>query len=305
MEVALPAQEHASSNEAKPSWQANLSLRCVGGNYGSRLVSTQHHGPLYVQKPFYPEGKDCVHIYPLHPPGGVVSGDTLYIQLRAESKANVVITTPGATRFYKSRDQNLKQDADQSVINKITITDGSCVEWLPMETIVFNGAQAKNNTQVYLDNSAQFIGWEVCCLGLPASEAPFEKGALSQRFELYRQNKPLLIDRLHFSANSPVLNARAGLGGHTVYGTFACAPPVDHLLNESKESLILLTRIREEIEKQALAEKFSITWINKVYLARYLGNNAEEARAGFSSIWQIIRPALTGRVACPPRIWRT
>ena len=305
MEVAIPTLEHANSAENTPSWQAHLSLRCVGGDYGARLVSTEHNGPLYVQKPFYPEGKDCVHIYPLHPPGGVVSGDALHIQLHAESKANVVITTPGATRFYKSRYKNVKQEANQSVINKITIRDGSCVEWLPMETIVFNGAQAKNNTQVYLDNSAHFIGWEVCCLGLPASDAPFEKGALSQRFELYRQNKPLLIDRLHFSADSSVLNARSGLGGHTVYGTFACVPPIDHPLNESTQSQALLTRIREEMATQALAEKFSITWINKVYLARYLGNNAEEARAGFASIWQIIRPALTGREACPPRIWRT
>jgi len=305
MEVTIPTQEHANSSDNKPGWQAYLSLRCVGGDYGARLVSTEHHGPLYVQKPFYPEGKDCVHIYPLHPPGGVVSGDALHIQLRAESKANVVITTPGATRFYKSRYKNLKQDANQSVINKIIINSGSCVEWLPMETIVFNGAQARNNTQVYLDDSAQFIGWEVCCLGLPASDVPFEKGALSQRLELYRQDKPLLIDRLHLCGNSSVLDACAGLGGHTVYGTFACAPPIDHQLNESKQSLILLTRIREEMATQALAEKFSITWVNKVYLARYLGNNAEEARAGFSRIWQIIRPALTGRAACPPRIWRT
>ena len=305
MDVAIPSQAHASSSDKTPRWQAHLSLRCVGGDYGARLVSTEHHGPLYVQKPFYPEGKDCVHIYPLHPPGGVVSGDTLQIQLHAESKANVVITTPGATRFYKSRYKSVKQDANQSVINKITVNDGSCVEWLPMETIVFNGAQAENNTQVYLENSAHFIGWEVCCLGLPASDAPFGKGALSQRFELYREDKPLLIDRLHFSANSPLLSARSGLGGHTVYGTFACVPPIDHPLNESTQSQALLTRIREEMATQALAEKFSITWINKVYLARYLGNNAEEARAGFSSIWHIIRPALTGRTACPPRIWRT
>jgi urease accessory protein len=289
----------------EPTWQATLSLICVGGQYGSRLISAQHQGPLYVQKPFYPEGKDCVHIYPLHPPGGVVSGDDLRIQLHAESQASVLITTPGATRFYKSRYQNSQQLTNQSVINKIKITDNSCVEWLPMETIAFNGAHARSETQVTLDDSSGFMGWEVCCLGLPASHALFESGALSQRFDIYRQNKPLMIDRLNFSADSTLLSARAGLFGNTVYGTFACVPPLEHSLNDVQQSQALLGRIRKLLVKQALAGKFSITWMNKIYVARYLGNNAEEARAGFSGIWQLIRPALVGRQACPPRIWRT
>lgn len=61
--------------------------------------------------------------------------------------------------------------------NRITISGGGCMKWLPIETIVFNGAQARNNTQVYLDNSTQFVGWEAGCLGLPASNTAFEKGA--------------------------------------------------------------------------------------------------------------------------------
>lgn len=298
-------------NKQAPQWQGELSLRCEGRpDQGTRLVNVQHSGPLYVQKPFYPEGRETMHVYPLHPPGGVVSGDELCIHLQAIKQAKVVVTTPGATRFYKSRflDKEKPQQsetADQFVSNHISIQQQSSVEWLPMETITFNGASASALSRIDMDADSSFLGWEVACLGLPASDELFKQGRFRQRFDIVRDHKPLLIDRMQLAAESPLLKARPGLFGHTVYGIFACVPPEAHEILESSHSEMLINEIRESLVQNKLADKISITLINKVYVARYLGDNAEQARVGFVKIWEKIRPAMLGRKICPPRIWRT
>ena len=91
------------------SWRASLSLGFRRTERGSRLVRSEHNGPLYVQKPFYPEGPDCAHVYLLHPPGGMVSGDFLTISAHAEAQSHALITTPGAGRVYRARSDGLLQ----------------------------------------------------------------------------------------------------------------------------------------------------------------------------------------------------
>ncbi|HEY9136115.1 MAG TPA: urease accessory protein UreD [Pseudomonadales bacterium] len=300
-------------------WRACLKLDCAGSEYGTRLLSSTHCGPLYVQKPFYPEGKDLAHIYPLHPPGGVVSGDELSINIVARDRAALLITTPGATRLYRAR-QAVKRTGvaalsathtalDQKLNNHINVTGGSSVEWLPMETIVFNAAQTVAATRVDIDNSSRFLGWEVCCLGLPASNKAFESGRLSQRFEIYQNGKPMLIDKLSLRPHSPLMSAKCGLDNATVSGIFVAGPgEVDNqVMVEHKQAQVedTLAAVREKIALLNLADKLSITYFNGFYLSRYLGHSAEQARKLFVEVWRILRPLLLNRDICPPRIWHT
>ena len=88
--------------EAGPAgWVARLALRFEQRAGRTVLAHRSHEGPLAVQKPFYPEGDVC-HVYLLHPPGGVVGGDRLTIEIEVASDAHAVITTPAAGKFYRS-----------------------------------------------------------------------------------------------------------------------------------------------------------------------------------------------------------
>ena len=74
-------------------WRAELSLGFTaepvvdGPRDGApaapltRLTTRAHRGPLVVQRPFYPEGPGVPHVYLLHPPGGIVGGDSLRVEV--------------------------------------------------------------------------------------------------------------------------------------------------------------------------------------------------------------------------------
>ena len=305
------SEDFISETDEALVWPAFLNMDCSGSVHGSRLMGVSHRGPLYVQKPFYPEGKDCVHIYPLHPPGGVVSGDELKINLVAQDKASVLITTPGATRLYKARKPAAgERSYKQKLSNRIKISDGSSVEWLPMETIVFNESDTVSKTRVDLDDSSVFLGWEVCCLGLPASNKPFESGHLSLSFEIFKNEKPVLVDKLSFSAESPVLTAKNGLDSSVVSGIFVAGPggEMQNSVNDDQAYLSVeevLDSIRNKMVALKAENKFSITYFNGFYLCRYLGSSAEQARELFLEAWRVLRPVLLKRTICPPRIWAT
>ena len=115
-----------------PTWQADIAIRLSHSKYGTRLSHCQHRGPLYIQKPFYPEGKHHAHLYLLHPPAGIVSGDTLTMNLHVDPNAAALMTTPGATVVYKARESNPTQ---RQIIN-LHIANNATLEWLPLETIV-------------------------------------------------------------------------------------------------------------------------------------------------------------------------
>lgn len=278
-------------------WPASLQLQFERTARGTRLMRKRQSGPLYVQRPFYPEGAELAHVYLLHPPGGLVSGDTLHSTLQLSEDAQVLCTTPGAARMYRAR-----QDRQwQRQINTLELAANSTLEWLPQESIVFEGAQASLRTTVDLHESARFIGWEITALGLPASSAPLTSGSLVQRFEISRSQRPLLREQLVLNDQTRELAAaRIGFQHQTVSGLFVCGP----LTARQLQSLALetLQAIRPDNDRPALC---GISRLGEFIAGRYLGSCAQQARNLFTSYWHHLRPLLLQRSACVPAIWFT
>ena len=81
-------------------WHARLSLelRLEAGRCVARF---EHEGPLRILQTLYPEGDAISHNVLVHPPSGLVGGDTLELEVRAGARAHGLVTTPGASRFYR------------------------------------------------------------------------------------------------------------------------------------------------------------------------------------------------------------
>src|SRR5689334_19900796 len=136
------------------SWHANLALDFQLREQKTVLSGKRFDGPLVVQKPLYPEGDAVCHTILVHPPGGIAGGDELVIDIDVEPRANVVLTTPSAARWYRTA----APQASQHVA--IRAGAGSCVEWLPQETILYDGSRSRIDTRVELAADAAFIGWD-------------------------------------------------------------------------------------------------------------------------------------------------
>jgi len=267
-------------------WQARLELAFTQRKGSTVLENNRHTGPLRLQRPLYPEKAVC-HACILHPPGGVVGGDQLVIDAVVKTGAAALITTPGATKFYRSAGEVAVQE------NCLVVSNGGCLEWMPQETIVFPGAKARIATRVDLDSDAGFIGWEILCMGLPACGQPFGSGNLETIVEIHRNRRPIFMDRLRLQGEDD-LNRPAGLRGFSVTATFVvtgCRPD-------------MLPPVRQ-VDKDRPEMRIGITLMDDLLVVRTLGDDSSEVKSLFTSIWAQLRPKLTGRDVCVPRIWET
>lgn len=273
-------------SDASKGWSARLQLEFALRQERTVLARNRHSGPLVVQRPLYPEDGVC-HTCILHPPGGVVGGDRLQIDILAEKETATLITTPGATKFYRSDGRKAIQK------QHLVVGKGAILEWFPQDTILFPGANVEISTRIDLAPDAHFMGWEILCLGMPVNDQRFSSGKLGTSLLIHRHNIPLLIDRLRVG-NAADLNRCSGLRGFPVNATFVATACTAKML-PTLRSLV-------PPEKEAL---YGVTLLDDLLVARYLGHSTFAAQDLFVQLWKGLRPELIGKEACPPRIWAT
>lgn len=282
-EAALDPDSHAAP------WTARLELEVARRAGTARLIRCAHHGPLRVQKALYPEGPDICHAIVLHPPAGIAGGDELAIAASIGEDAHALFTTPGAAKWYRSAGPWARQDL------VLKVSPGATAEWLPQETIVFDGARSAMRTEVMLGAGARFVGWEILCLGRTASGERFERGSLRLATRIVREGRLLWAEQGALEGGSPWLHSAAGFAGCPVSATMlVAAGPVDAGL------LAACRAIGTEADARC-----GITVLPDLLVARWLGHSGEAARDWLTQLWQLLRPALLGREAQRPRIWNT
>ena len=277
-------------SEAIPlrSWRAELALRYERRGGRTVLAERRHDGPLVVQKALYPEGDAVCHSIVVHPPAGIAGGDELEIDVRADAGASALLTTPGAGKWYRTSGPWASQRI------AFGAGPGATLEWLPQETIVYDGALADIRTEVALEGDATYIGWDLYCLGRTGSGERFSRGRCRIATEVRRDGRLLWLERGMIEGGGALLDSPAGLGGLPVFGTLlAAAPGVD---------AALVAACREASPREG---RGAVTRLPGVLAARYLGASGEAGRGWFAELWRILRPALAGRGAHEPRIWRT
>ena len=275
----------AAALKMSAGWSAGLRLGFRPSAGKTVLAHRERHGPLAVQRPFYPEGGVC-HVYLLHPPGGVVGGDHLQIDAALARHSHALATTPGATKFYRSVGETARQ------VQYLRVDEGASLEWLPQENIFFQGAQVDLHTRVDLQGNARLALWETHCLGRPVVGEAFDEGSLDMRLEIYRDERPLLLERLRVDARSRLW--RSQLNGCAVTATAVFTHATDEHL-----------RIAREANGRLHDGLAGVTLLQDLLVLRYLGDSTEQARNLFTDTWRVLREPLLQRAANVPRIWNT
>ena len=291
------------NKSVKNHWLAHLLLEFSNTPVGTQLTRTQRKGPLSVQKAFYPEGRDCAHIYLLHPPAGIVSGDELRISVEIKEDAHLLFTTPGAGRFYRARTNLDIGEPKQAQITKFVLGDNAKCENFPQETIVYEGADGFNTVDIELTSRSVYLGWDITCLGLPDSNQPFIEGKYCQLNRLFCDGKLIYHDRIALSPSNNLLTHPAGLASNSVFATFLAYAPEKLIDAYQRKDIVDLCR--EKINEKNAQMKISMTDIDGLLVIRYLGVHAQECKQLFISLWEILRPLLIDKAAIQPRIWHT
>lgn len=284
-----PFAEPLSHTLPAREWKAWLRLGFAKEAWGTALVDREHCGPLRVQKPFFPEGDAVCHVYVLHPPGGLVQGDSLSIAVTVGQDAHALLTTPAAGKVYRGGNV----PAGQTVVANVEAR--GVLEWLPQETIVYRGARAQLRTRINLGDDAKVLAWEMVCLGRPAAGETFDEGECELQFEVSRNGVPIHIERNHLRGGEPVLQAAWGLRGFAAMGTMVIFPA----------TLALLETARVLCHGGEDAALCSATLVEGALLCRMLARDGVQVRERFTRVWEALRPLCLHRPGSAPRIWAT
>ncbi|WIE51249.1 urease accessory protein UreD [Pseudomonas sp. GM17] len=272
-----------------PSWPAELELGYARFGDSTRPVQRRHKGPLRVQKHLYAEGPEvCQHII-VHPPGGIAGGDRLQIRASVDRDAWVQLTSPGAAKWYRANGP-----AYQTL--ELNVAAGATLEWLPQETIVFSAAQAELSTRIELHGDARLFYWDVVALGRPASDERFDLGHFQSHLDIRRDGQLLWHERQRIVGGDGLLDSPIGLDGQPVFATLLATGEIDSQL---------LERCRSLHHSEHRSVRGDLTQLPGLLVARCLASEALLARAWLIDLWRLLRPALLGREALPPRIWNT
>ncbi|QOI10946.1 urease accessory protein UreD [Blochmannia endosymbiont of Colobopsis nipponica] len=264
-------------------WLGTLELGFGFSNGRTVLVKYKHCGPFLIQRPFYPEGDSLPHVYLLHPPGGLVGGDRLVLDVNLFSSTRVLLTMPSANKFYRSAKSHV-------VINqRFIIGSNSTLEWLPSCSIFFPKSKVIINTIFFLAYSSRLIGFDSLCFGFPALQEVFEGCTLINNLCINLPNHVGLRDKLKINQYS-----LKKLGGHQISSTFFAIPVNQFMLDE----------VRSYLQSSNISF-FGATLLDDLLVVRLLDNDNRVVNRILRCMWGIIRPSIIGCKAVPPRIWLT
>lgn len=268
-------------------WPASLALRFRRAG-GRPIFEARHRGPLRVQKPLYPEGDSVCHAVLLHPPGGIAGGDSLDIAIEVEPETHALITTPGASKWYKANGHLARQ--------QVTLDVRGTLEWLPQEAIVFDSAQVDSRIDIALAAGATTLGWDLVALGRSASGERFTSGRFSQTIRLQIDGELQWIERTRIGGKDSLLDSPIGLAGQHVFGCLWAAgiPFGDEVLEAIR------------LELGDAANEAPLTRLSShLVVARALGPSTASVRSALERVWSVLRPHVVQRPAQRPRLWST
>ena len=275
------------------AWHAFLDLQYTRSD-DKTIAHFQHEGPLRILHSLYPEGAAVCHNVLVHPPGGLVGGDTLEIQLRVREGAHALVTTPGATRFYRSAGEAAAQTVHAR------LEEGARLEWLPLEALAYDQCRAENKAVFELAPGAELMAWDITALGLPTAKLPFEQGSFLQHIEVpgvWREQGRIDASDLR------LLNGPLGLAGQRCIATlfFVSGAPMERQRREAA-----LDGVRALIDAHALRPTAGATSPHpQVLVVRVLAPLVEPAMELLKALRANWRHTLWGMAPIVPRVWAT
>ncbi len=283
-EVWPPGPGHAIVMAMNPETRhqrarGRAELRLAAAPGGARILHLFQSAPLRL---LFPDAdpQEPKQVALVNVAGGLAGGDRLEAQLHLEAGARLTATTPAAEKIYRSLGPRTE------IASSLVIAEGAVCEWLPQETILFNGAQLTRSLDIALESGSQLLAAEMLVLGRAARGEVFASGALADRWRIRRGGRLLWVEALKLDAAA--LPHRFTLDGAGAMATLVLAMP-------------------EAAAHRDLARDLAGGGAGLVapglLVARWLGE-AGAVRASLAAAICALRAAALGLPPALPRLWR-
>ena len=220
--------------------------------------------------------------------GGVAGGDRCEIGIEAGAGAQALVAGQTAERIYRAI------DAPARWKTRLTLGPGATLEWLPQETILFDGARLERGIEVDMAGDARLLAVETLVFGRAAHGERMTGGSLAERWRIDRAGRPVWRDALRIEGSGfrCAAAARAGLDGARVSATLIHAAPDAAAHLEGLRRLLCAT-----------SGFAGATALRGLVVARFLAREAGTFKRELAVLLGAFRALALGRPAAPPRVW--
>lgn len=264
--------------------RAELGFVHVDG--ADRLAHLYQRAPLRVLFPD-PPADEPPQAALVTTSGGLAGGDVLELSVHAGPLAHALVVGSAAEKIYRST------GADTVMEVRLTVDDGARLEYLPQETILFDGARLRRTTHIDAAADARVLAGEMLVFGRTAKGERLHTGLLREAWEIRRAGRLIWADVLHMDDDlRAVLDARAGFDGAVAAASLV-------LLTDDATDL----RDRIRADHADYAGRFGAGIVNGVLVARWLDRDAQSLRAAFGQTWKTLRHHALALPARLPRLW--
>ncbi len=224
--------------------------------------------------------------------GGLVAGDRIGVAMRLGPGALAHVTASAAEKIYRST------GATTAVAQDLSLGAGAWLEYLPPETILFDGARLRRHTQIALAPGAGFLGGGILMFGRRARGERFTHGCLHEEWQVKRAGALIWGDALHLDGDVARLMAdSACFDSAAACATLILAPPAG-----DPRGFVAPARA---VQQQSLSPgvRAGVTAVGGLLVARWLSPDTQALRRGFADLACHLREAAMGLPARLPRLW--
>jgi urease accessory protein len=263
---------------------ARIAVRGAGGR--NSITDLFQRSPCKVLLPDI-DGQACREAVFLNTAGGVAGGDRLSFGLSASGDARFTGTTQASERIYRAI------DAAGEVEMRIEAADEATLQWLPQETILFDGGRLNRSTHIHVNGTARLIAMDWLILGRAASGETVRHGAFRDDWRVWRDGRLVWADAFRLTGDIAALVHRPSLlAGHTAIAT---------ILYAAANAPANLDRARAILG--GLACKAGATIVNGLMICRFAAKAAAELRRAVTEFLRAFRDGLEGFAPALPKVW--